>query len=150
MLLHASAQGLRFILEIYLHRHALHDESLSRVQSQDTLDPVLENIFMESPTTRRQYYQLRSHDVGEASASLSPHSPMDYSEAPGINDVIGDGDDIPDLNVDPHFNFEVDDDDIIETSEEDLFVEYVPNPFYTDVNIARVRAVNPVIVPNAQ
>ncbi|KAJ7979010.1 serine/threonine-protein phosphatase 7 long form-like [Quillaja saponaria] len=148
MLQHASAQGPGFILEIYLHRHALHDESLSRVQSHDTLDPNPENIFMESPTSRCQYDQLSSHVAGEASASLRPYSPINYSEAPGED--IGDGEDIPDLNVDPHFNIEVDDDDIIEAPEEDLFVEYVPNPFYTNVNIARTRAVNPVIVPNAQ
>ncbi|KAJ7960595.1 Transposon protein, putative, Mutator sub-class [Quillaja saponaria] len=148
MLQHASAQGPGFILEIYLHRHALHDESLSRVQSHNTLDPIPENIFMESPTSRRQYDQLSSHVAGEASASLRPYSPITDSEAPGED--IGDGEDIPDLNVDPHFNIEVDDDDIIEAPEEDLFAEYVPNPFYTDVNIAGARAVNPVIVPNAQ
>ncbi|KAJ7974396.1 Transposon protein, putative, Mutator sub-class [Quillaja saponaria] len=148
MLQHASAQGPGFILEIYLHRHALHDESLSRVQSHDTLDPNPENIFMEETTSRRQYDQLSSHVAGEASASLRPHSPINYSEAP--REDIGDGEDILDLNVDPHFNIEVDDDDIIEAPEEDLFAEYVPNPFYTDVNIAGARAVNPVIVPNAQ
>ncbi|KAJ7969030.1 serine/threonine-protein phosphatase 7 long form-like [Quillaja saponaria] len=84
----------------------------------------------------------------EASASLRLHSPINYSEAPGED--IGDGQYIPDLNVDPHFNIEVDDNDIIEAPEKDLFFEYVPNLFYTDVNIARACAVNPVIVPNAQ
>ncbi|KAJ7961962.1 MuDR family transposase [Quillaja saponaria] len=64
MLQHANAQGPGFILEIYLHRHTLHDESLSRIQSHDTLDPNPENIFMEETTSRRQYDQLSSHVAG--------------------------------------------------------------------------------------
>ncbi|KAJ7958189.1 Transposon protein, putative, Mutator sub-class, expressed [Quillaja saponaria] len=96
---------------------------MSRVQSHDTLDPNPENIFMESPTSRRQYDQLSSHVAGEASASLRPYSPITYSEAPGED--IGDGEYIPDLNIDLHFNIEVDDDDIIEAPEEDLFAEYL-------------------------
>ncbi|KAJ7981849.1 hypothetical protein O6P43_001058 [Quillaja saponaria] len=98
---------------------------------------------MESPTSRRQYDQLSSHVAGEASASLRPHSQINYSEA--LGEDIGDGEDISDLNVDPHFNIEVDDDDIIKAPEEDLFAEYVPNPFYTDVNIAGARAIGDVL-----